>query len=362
VHNWIAQPEAAAALTDRHPQIRALGLDTEFMRIDSFYPRLALVQVNLDGEIALLDPLALQGVGALAPLLADPAVACVMHSASEDLEALAAAVPQGLGQLFDTQIAAAMTGFGAGLSYQKLVAAVTGVDLPKAETRSDWLRRPLSAEQLDYAAQDVVHLPAIHAELSGRLAASGRTAWHAEDCQRLLAKARSRDGDPQPQRGFKSAAEWPRERQALLRRVLLWRDATARRIDKPRPWLLDDQHIVDFVVRPPHDVDELFQRAKGLRALRGAQREELFEVLQAPLQDDERDVATIFPMPTPAQKRTISAMKEAVVAIAAGLELPDGLLCARRHLETLVFDREWPEALEGWRKGLLYEALMSRLD
>jgi len=361
VHHWIAQPDAAAALVARHAATRLIGLDTEFMRIDSFYPRLALVQVNLDGEIALLDPLALGGVGALAPLLADPSNTCVMHSASEDLEALADAVPAGLGRLFDTQIAAAMTGFGAGLSYQKLVAAIVGVDLPKAETRSDWLRRPLSAEQLDYAAQDVVHLAMLHAQLDERLDRLGRREWHAEDCQRLLHKARSRDGDTQPQRGFKSAAEWPPERQALLRRVLLWREATARRVDKPRPWLLDDLHIMDFVTKPPRDADELFQRAKGLRALRGAQRDELLVVLKEPLAPEEMDFAPIFPMPAPAHKRTIAAMKDEVVAIAAGLEMPDGLLCARRHIEAFVFDRQWPEALEGWRKTILFDTLSGKL-
>ncbi|HSX61111.1 MAG TPA: HRDC domain-containing protein [Tahibacter sp.] len=361
MHHWIAQPDAAAALVARHNPARLIGLDTEFMRVDSFYPRLALTQVNLGGEIALLDPLALNGVGALGPLLADPANTCVMHSASEDLEALAVAVPAGIGQLFDTQIAAAMTGFGAGLSYQKLVAAITGVDLPKAETRSDWLRRPLSTEQLEYAAQDVVHLPALHAELDARLDQRGRRDWHAEDCRRLLQKARSRDGDPQPQRGFKSAAEWPRERQALLRRVLLWREATARRVDKPRPWLLDDAHIMDFVTNIPRDIDELFQRAKGLRALRGAQRDELLSVLTDPLEADELDFAPVFPLPTPAQKRIIAAMKESVVAIATELDIPDGLLCARRHLEAFVFDREWPEALDGWRRTLLYDALTAKV-
>lgn len=361
MHHWIAQPDAAAALVARHATQRLIGLDTEFMRVDSFYPRLALVQVNLGGEIALLDPLALGGVAALAPLLADAVNVCVMHSASEDLEALSGAVASGIGQLFDTQIAAAMSGYGAGLSYQKLVAAITGVELPKAETRSDWLRRPLSAEQLDYAAQDVVHLPALHDELDARLAARGRREWHAEDCRRLLHKARSRDGDPQPQRGYKSAADWPLPQQALLRRILLWREATARRVDKPRPWLLDDAHILDFATNPPHDSDELFRRAKGLRALRSAQRDELVAVLNEPLLTEELDFAPIFPLPTPAQKRTVAAMKESVVKIATELDIPDGLLCARRHLETFVFDRAWPEALDGWRKTLLFDALTAKL-
>ena len=359
---WIDSTDPLQTLLARHPGQRLVGLDTEFMRIDSFYPQLALAQINLGGEIALLDPVALKGLGGLAPILADPAVTVVMHSASEDLEALAPAVPDGIGELFDTQIAAALSGLGLGLSYQKLVAAITGVDLPKTETRSDWLRRPLSAQQLEYAAQDVVHLSALYDELGARLDALGRRAWHAEDCRRLLDKGRHRDGDPEPQRGLKSAAEWPREQQALLRRVLLWREAAARRADKPRPWLIDDAHALEFAQKPPHDSDDLFARTKGLRALRGALRAELLDVLQAPLEPGELDFAPIFPLPNPKQKRALAAMKDIVTAVATELNLPEGVLCARRHLEALYFDRRWPDALDGWRKPLLHDALMSKLD
>ena len=362
MYTWIDDADSLNTLLARHDGVRLVGFDTEFMRVDSFYPQLALAQANVGGEIALVDPLRLGGLGALAPMLADPATVVVMHSASEDLEALAPAVAGGVGTLFDTQIAAALVGLGLGMSYQKLVAAIAGVDLPKTETRSDWLRRPLSAQQLDYAAQDVVHLPAIHAELGRRLDALGRREWHAEDCRRLIDRARHRDGDPEPQRGFKSAAEWPREQQALLRRVLLWREAAARRVDKPRPWLIDDAHVLDFVQKPPHDADELFARTKGLRALRGALRAELLDVLQVPLDPSELEFAPIFPLPSPKQKRALAAMKDVVTTTAAALDLPDGLLCARRHLETLYFDRRWPDALDGWRKPLLHDALVAKLD
>jgi ribonuclease D len=362
VYAWIDGIDPLTALIARHPGARLVGLDTEFMRVDSFYPQLALAQINLGGEIALVDPLALHGLGAAAPLIANPATTVVMHSASEDLEALAPAVPGGVGELFDTQIAAAMTGLGLGMSYQKLVAAIAGVDLPKTETRSDWLRRPLSAQQLDYAAQDVVHLPQIHAELGARLDALGRRAWHAEDCRRLLDKARHREGDPEPQRGFRNAADWPREQQALLRRLLLWREVAARRVDKPRPWLIDDAHALDFAQKPPHDIDELFARTKGLRALRRGLRDELLDVVNAPLESSELEFAPIFPLPTPKQKRALAAMKDVVTALATELNLPDGLLCARRHLEALYFDRRWPDALDGWRRPLLHDALMSKID
>ena len=85
------------------------------------------------------------------------------------------------------------------------------------------------------------------------------------------------------------------------------------------------------------------------------------QLQSAPLADGELDFAPVFPLPTPAQKRTITAMKESVVAIATELDIPEGLLCARRHLETLVFDGIWPDALDGWRKTLLFDALMGKL-
>jgi len=361
VHEWIDAPAALAAWMAAQAPQQVIGLDTEFMRTDTFRPRLALVQINLGGNIALLDSPALGDHAPLAARLRDAAVLCVMHSASEDLEALAEFLPEGPAHLFDTQIAAALTGLGAGLSYQKLVAALLGIDLPKAETRSDWLRRPLSAAQLDYAAQDVVHLSELHALLAARLAERGRAAWLAEDCRRLIDKVRRSEPDTQPQRAFRSVADWPREKQALLRRVLLWREERARTLDKPRSWILDDARALNLVHTPPLDANDLFERSKGLRALRSAQRHELQALLAAPLTPAELDIAPIPPPFTSAEKRLVNDLRDDVAKIAAQHELPEGLLCPRRHLETLVGERAWPAALEGWRRDLLFGTLMARM-
>src|SRR5690606_15019837 len=203
---------------------------------------------------------------------------------------------------------------GAGLGYQKLVLAVCHVDLPKGETRSDWLQRPLTPSQLEYAAQDVIHLPALHADLSTRLAGRGYADWHAEDCARMLERARHREPDLQPQTGYRGAADWTHEQQALLRRVLIWRDATARRIDKPRPWILDDPRILDLSSNPPRDASELAERGRGLRALRGPERAELLDVLHRPLSPDELDFESIPEAADGEERRMIRALKEIVSA------------------------------------------------
>ena len=356
--DWIEHNDALQALL--HDAPATIGLDTEFMRTDTFLPRLALVQIEIAGRIALIDPTADIDPTPFAAVLADPARVCVMHSASEDLEAFATWSCT-IANLFDTQIGASFAGLGAGLGYQKLVLELTGIDVPKGETRSDWLRRPLSPQQLDYAAQDVAHLPTLHADLTERLAQRGYTAWFEEDCTRLLEKARRREPDTEPQIGLRGAADWPLERQALLRRVLRWRDATARAINRPRPWLLDDAHALDLSARPAKTADELAERTRGQRALRSAQRIDLLDVLNTPLASDERVFTPIPHAPGPREKQVISAMKDAVIARATELDLPDGLLCARRHLESLLATGRWPDALDGWRREVLHDTLVARL-
>lgn len=361
MHAWIDSDTALAAWIARHSNPTVVALDTEFMRTNTFAPILALVQVKLGDEIALLDSTRLGAHAALAARLGDPANVCLMHSASEDLEALAGVVPAGPAVLFDTQIAAAMAGFGFGLSYQKLVASLFGVDLPKSETRSDWLQRPLSAAQLDYAAQDVAWLPQIHARLTDALESLGRSKWLAEDCGRLVERVRRAIPDPQPQRAFRSASDWPHYNQVLLRRLLRWRETAARQYDKPRSWLLDDAHALDLAQRPPAGGDQLFERTKGLRALRAAQRAEVLALLQAPQDADDDATVAIPPPMSAAEKRALAAMKETVADVAQRLDLPEGLLCPRRHLETLLAERTWPAALEGWRKPLLFDPLNAKL-
>ncbi len=356
---WIDQNTTLNAQIAGWPTHQAIGLDTEFMRTNTFVPHLALVQANVADAIALLDAPALGAMEPLAAYLSDANTVTIMHSASEDLEALASALPNGPSQLFDTQIAAALAGLGAGLSYQKLTLQLLDIEIAKTETRSDWLKRPLSDEQLEYAAQDVLHLPALHQKLGERLDVLGRSTWLAEDCQRMLDRFKQNEIDPEPQRAFRTAANWPLEAQARLRKLLLWREAAARAYDRPKSWLLEDNLIISLAEQPPGSFEELKSRSQQQRALRQAPREALWREISTPLSVQELDIR---PIPAPlngVQKRAISAMKAAVSSVAADLQLPEGLLCPRRQLENLVSQQTWPSALSGWREPLLYSKLMA---
>jgi ribonuclease D len=356
MHRWI---DDAAELAQRLQEWRGqprVGLDTEFIRERTYYPQLALVQLSVPGEILLADPLAPGVAAALAPLLADRGTIKIMHSASEDLQAFARGVGTLPAPVFDTQVAAAMAGLGGGLGYQKLVETVTGVALEKGETRSDWLRRPLSDSQLRYAAEDVAHLHEIHDALEPKLRALGRLDWLLADGERALATASAEGDDPMPHLSVRSAQGLDAAAQARLRRLLRWRDAEARRSDRPKSWVLDNELAVQLSRRPFAD----FAPFNALldanpRAPRRARRE-LFELVGAPLDEEEASLP-LNRTPEPIDKQRLKQMQEAVAGLAGALEVPEALLCARRHLEQLLEGRGWPASLEGWRRSLLEPAL-----
>jgi ribonuclease D len=357
--HWIDTPEALDAHLSAWRGQPHVALDTEFIRERTYYPQLALVQLAVPGEILLVDPLAAGVPERLALLLRDPAVTKLMHSASEDLQALlrgCRALPE---PLFDTQNAAAMAGLGAGLSYQKLVELVCGEALAKGETRSDWLRRPLSESQLHYAADDVRYLHALHAHLEPKLRELGRLEWLDADGERALRNAGDEGDDPNPHLSVRSAQSLDADGQRRLRRLLRWRDAEARRTDRPKGWVLDNEVAVALARRPLQGFDHfnalLDAHPKSPRRARQA----LFDLLQS----DEADAADM-PLVRTEQldKQRLRRMQDAVAALAASLGIPEGLLCARRQLEHLLDGRGWPEALAGWRRSLLEPVLTPLLD
>ncbi len=356
--HWVSdssQLEGLAHSIDTAP----VALDTEFIRERTFYPKLALVQVcPARGEETLIDPVAVTEAGALRAVLEGPALK-LMHSPSEDLQALLRGWGVLTAPLFDTQLAAALTGLGAGKSYQALVEELLGVHLEKGETRSDWLQRPLTASQQHYAAEDVRYLHAMHDILDRRLTELGRGDWLRQDCERMAQTAREDGRDPQPHLSSRSAQRMDPDAQMRLRRLLLWRDQVARSRDLPRSWVLDNELVVHLAARPlsRSQFDTLLdQHPRAPRRSRDALWDELSRAPSA----DEHDIP-LAAAPDPAHRAPLKAMQAIVARHAAELDIPEGLLCAKRHLESLLTHRTWPDALNGWRAAILRNDLTARL-
>jgi len=362
VHHWIAEPTTLAEHLTRWTSVELLALDTEFIRERTWYPQLALVQMTAPGhDVLLVDPTVPGMSDVLRPLLDNPAIVKLMHSASEDVQALqhgCGAVPA---PLFDTQIAAALCGLGAALGYQKLVETQLGIVLSKSETRSDWLRRPLTDAQHAYAADDVLHLHALHTILREKLRALGREPWLAEDCARLIVNSGNEVPERYPHLTLRNAQYLDPEAQALLCRLLIWREAQARATDRPKGWIIDNELAVALARKPPID-------ARALNAFLDTQpkaprklRTELWNALAPPLTAEERDIP-LLQTPDSAQKKLLRVLQDAVAAESARLGLADGILASRRTLEALLDREGWPTSLDGWRRPILEPVLRPLLE
>jgi hypothetical protein len=183
---YVDAPDALADACARWRGAGVLGIDTEFVRERTFYPGLGLIQVTDGDAVALVDPVALGDLCPLERVFADEGIVKVLHSCSEDMEVFFhrfGALPR---PVFDTQVAAAFLGLGYSPGYSALVEALFGVEVPKHLTRTNWLRRPLSADQKRYAALDVAHLLPCYDVLSEGLRRCGRDAWAAEEFAQLV--------------------------------------------------------------------------------------------------------------------------------------------------------------------------------
>lgn len=248
-------------------QLRAAGrfaLDTEFVGERTYLPRLCFVQLATEEFIALVDTLAFSNLDPLWDLVADPEIQKVLHAAREDLRLAYYGGGKRLPQnIFDTQIAAGFIGLPSyPLSYARLAEALMGVKLSKAETRSEWDRRPLTPAQLEYARDDVRYLLPITDKINRMLEKLGRVAWMEEEMGRF-SEAHTYETAPQDAylrlrtgRGFTARPT------ALLRAVAAWREEEAAARDVPARSLLRDDVLIELAQRPPRRLTE-FRRLRG---------------------------------------------------------------------------------------------------
>lgn len=358
---WLDQVTDLTQFLQKHVNTRCVAIDTEFIRERTYYPQLALVQMCIDDEIALIDPTIPEIAKLLQPLLSNPSILKIMHSSSEDLQAFKAGCAVVPSPIFDTQVAASMCGLGSGLSYLKLVEQVCEVTLSKGETRSDWLQRPLTESQMHYAADDVRYLLPIYHQLCEKLQELDRTEWLTSDCQFAVESAQQDSPDLNPHLSMRANQGLAQEAQIRLRRILRWRDQRAIEKDKPKRWIIDNDVATALSRNAINDITDLDDiMARFPKSPKGS-RHHLFTLLQKPV-DQEEFSAPIISEPAQSQKKQLKEMQHVVLEIATELGIPEGLLCSRKHLEYLLETKAWPNILNGWRKQLLFERLIEIMN
>ncbi len=345
---WLGACEPAAPL----------ALDTEFERQRTYFAQLCLVQIACEGRIALLDTLALDSLDPLVAILAEPARRKLLHAARQDLEVFYFAGVHVAAPLVDTQIAAALAGFDEQIGYAELVQQVLGITLDKSQTRTNWRQRPLSAQQLHYAADDVRHLAALDAALGERLAVLGRTAWLAEECRELGAPALI---DPPVADAWQRVKGLPAlEPEAFARGVALarWREQRARERDLPRGWVLKDAEILALATAAPGSRSEIASVLADNPAFVRKHADAVLEVMHGGLaEDDPARGAHAGGPPSAAARQRAKACAAQVRARAAELGIGASLLLTRRDIERLVAGQVPSRAIAGWRAPLLADVI-----
>ncbi|WP_019015628.1 ribonuclease D [Elioraea tepidiphila] len=258
----IETTEALAALCARLASAEFVTVDTEFMRERTYWPELCVVQIAGPEDVAVIDAQA-PGLD-LAPLYAlfdNTAVTKVFHAARQDIEIFVLRTGRVPSPLFDTQIAAMVAGFGDQVGYDALVGALAGASIDKAFRFSDWSARPLSAQQIAYAAADVTHLRKVYVKLRARLEREGRLEWVAEEMAALADPATYRV-DPEEAWIRLRSRSGNRRFLAVLRAVAAWREREAQRINIPRQRLVKDETLLEIAAQAPGDAAQL-ARARG---------------------------------------------------------------------------------------------------
>ena len=351
----------------------ALALDTEFMRVSTFYPELGLLQIADAGAVTLVDPLGITDWSPFRALMLDESIVKVLHSCSEDLLVFITFLRVLPTPVFDTQIAAALLGEGTSLSYQNLVKTRFGVDLPKGETRSDWLQRPLTPEQLDYAALDVAYLYQCWQDQQQSLRERGREAWVQEECRRLQRNYASEFSGDYSDYYLNFKAAWQLRPRSLmaLQRLAEWREERARKRNRPRSWILKDTALLTIAQSMPasraqlaaiEDVSDNFVRHEGDSVLAIVQ--------QAGAAGEAECPPPLLPPLTTGQKQLLRRMQDVVDQQAKLLGIPPEVLGRKRALLPLLYavsalpagavldDAQVPEELTGWRREHVLQPLL----
>lgn len=353
--NVIVETSEFQAFVDRTMGLD-YAIDTEFHRERTYFPKVALIQINNGSEVALIDPLAVDPEP-LAQLLLSDGVA-VLHAASQDLEVFqhwAGVIPN---EIFDTQLAAGFTGLSTP-SLAALHDRVLQLSLPKTSRLTDWLARPLTEDQLDYAASDVLHLLELRDRLVEDLESRGRLQWAQDECEAMRITPRGQRDPEDAWRRIKAVRQLKGSSLGTARLLAAWREQKAAEVDQPVRFILSDLALVGIAQRGPANTDQLRQvRGVDDRLARGSTGEKILKMVV-----DGKDMPPIERQnraggqPRADLRPGVALVAAWIAQISRELELDSSLLGTRSDIEALVRGDEEARLNTGWRAELAGEPI-----
>jgi ribonuclease D len=337
-----------------------VGLDTEFLRERTYRAELCLVQLSSRSDAWCVDPLALPDLTPLARMLTTPGITKVMHASRQDVEVLFP-IAGLVRPVFDTQIAAALTGLPAQIGYGELVRRLLGKELAKSHTRTDWSRRPLSPEQIEYALDDVRYLLPLKTILEEQLERSGRLAWLTEELHELEDTRNIATAPEDAWLRVKGLRSLDPARERLAQLLAAWRERRAIERNRPRGWILDDAALRDIVMQVPRSLEAIAAIPEFPAGVLKHCGSELLECIQAAAVPDPAPPINTRQRPDPSKTALVKKLGALNLTLAADLGLSPEVLATRRDLELLVDGRRDVGVLRGWRREVVGNRMLAAL-
>lgn len=361
---YIDTPSSLDAFCQQLGTAAWIALDTEFLREKTYYPKLCLLQIATPEVVACIDPIALDDLSPLLEIIFDESITKVMHSGRQDMEIFYNLHGKPPSPVFDTQIAALLLGYADQIGYANLVKEMLGIELDKLHTRADWSLRPLTADQLKYAADDVVYLADIYLKMTAQLTEMGRLAWLSDDFARLASPGLYGNPPGQAWLKVKGGNRLKGASLSVLQALADWRETTAQQKDRPKGWILRDDALLDIARHRPSSMEAL-GKIRGLSEglVRNSGKLLVKLVSEAagrppvPFPDTGKRIK-----PTPDQNALVDVMMALVRMSGEQNDLNPAVLASRKQLEQLVHGDTDINVMQGWRKRFVGEQLARFLD
>jgi ribonuclease D len=368
-NNLIDSSKALQEVCTKISEAGRVAIDTEFVWERTFYPALGIVQLGIDQKRAwLLDIPALNGkLEPLGLLLADPEIEKIFHDAKQDLTILRIATGYYPKNIFDTRLAAGFVGLSSNLSLVNACREFTGEIIKKDETRSNWLQRPLSSKQFQYALNDVLFLPTVRDKIMLKAEELSRQAWISEE-MKIYDDPQIYEDAPinEVYSKVKGSGRLKRDELAILRELAAWREKEARRRDRPRRHIIADEPLITLSTNKPSHIDTL-KRNCGLSP-RAAQRygQPLLKTVKEGLQVTPADYPASLQKP---RNQNLAAHSRKLLDFITDLcddnSLDPALLANRKDIEKLILNDD-PKTcniplMQGWRYAYAGEKIVREI-
>ena len=343
-----------------HRQAGHIAVDTEFLREKTYNARLCLVQLGIGDDQYCIDVLAIEDLSALADLFADHKILKLFHAARQDMEVLYQTFGVMPVPIFDTQLAAAFCGLDMQIGYSVLVKERLELDLPKSQARTDWTRRPLSDEQLAYAADDVAFLEHLYLRSLGDLTEQGKLEWYQQELQSYY-DIDKYVIDPQTAYLRLSGGGLKLGQQYTLKALAEWREETAQKRNIPRSWVIRDDQLYDLAATRPMTEEAVIKMGVFGRKSANRQAPIAAKIISEVKVGEQRIWNRVEPLGK-RDKSICSAMMKELSSYAEQHRVAQGLLGTRKDVEALYRHRSSNKLLGGWRESIVGQPLLAFVE